>query len=90
MTSVALTYFELATAAQAALERGLERVQVVVPRPISGSRRVRVLGGRKGQGIVWGEPCCEDSDGYAVVWVDAIDILAWLAAYAGVKVEVEK
>ena len=31
-----------------------------------------------------GEPI---ADGHTVVWVDAVDLLAWLAAYAGVKVE---
>lgn len=78
----------LAKAASDALAADLERVQLVIPRRAGGSRRVKVLGGQKGVGIVWGELCCENADGHAVVWVDAVDLLAWLAAYAGVRVEV--
>lgn len=77
----------LAGAASCALARGLERVQLVVPRPCTGRRRMRVLGGSKGRRTLWGEVCCENCYGHTVVYVDAVDLLAWLAAYAGVKVK---
>lgn len=77
----------LAKAASGALARGLERVQLVVPSRVTGGRRKRVLGGFRGQKILWGEVCCENADGHTVVWVDAVDLLAWLAVYAGVRVE---
>lgn len=73
----------LAKAASEAIARGLERVQLVVPRPCTGRRRMRVLGGKGGLKTLWGEPCCENADGHTVVWVSAVDLLAWLAAYAG-------
>lgn len=79
---------ELAQAASAALARGLERVQLVVAKPCTGRLRMRVLGGTKGVKTLWGEVCCENADGHTVVWVDAITLLAWLAAYAGVRVEI--
>jgi len=79
---------ELARAAAASLAQGLDCVQLVVARPCTGRRRMRVLGGTKGVKVLWGEVCCENSDGHTVVWVDAVDLLAWLAAYAGVRVEV--
>jgi hypothetical protein len=47
---------------------------------------MRVAGGTKGVKTLWGEACCENADGHTVVWVDAVDLLAWLAAYAGVRV----
>lgn len=78
---------ELALYAANRLACGLERAQLVVPRPCTGRRRMRVLGGTKGVKTLWGEPCCENADGHTVVWVDAVDLLAWLAAYAGVRVE---
>jgi hypothetical protein len=71
-----------ARSAEASLALGLDRVQLVVPRPCTGRRRMRVLGGTRGVKTLWGEPCCENADGHTVVWVDAIDLLAWLAAYA--------
>lgn len=77
---------ELARAAADRLARGLERVQLVVPRPCGCRRRMRVAGGTKGVKTLWGEACCENADGHTVVWVDAVDLLAWLAAYAGVRV----
>jgi hypothetical protein len=78
----------LAQAASAAIARGLERVQLVVAKPCTGRRRMRALGGYNGVKILWGEVCCENADGHTVVWVDAISLLAWLAVYAGVRVEV--
>lgn len=80
----------LAGAASYTLSQGLERVQLVVPRPCTGRRRMRVLGGTRGVKTLWGEPCCENSDGHTVVWVDAVDLLAWLAAYEGVRVETKR
>lgn len=79
---------ELARAAADRLARGLERVQLVVPRPCTGRRRMRALGGRDGRKTLWGEVCGENADGHTVVWVCAVDLLAWLAAYEGVRVEV--
>lgn len=82
------TLFEIfAQSAEASLALGLERVQLVVPRPCTGRRRMRVLGGKGGIKALMGEVCSENSDGHTVVWVDALDLLAWLAAYAGVRVE---
>lgn len=78
---------ELAQATSDALARGLDRVQLVVAKPCTGRRRMRVFGGSKGVKPLLGEVCCENADGHAVVWVDAVDLLAWLAAYAGVRVE---
>jgi hypothetical protein len=51
---------------------------------------MRVLGGSQGRKTLWGEPCCENSAGHTVVWVDAVELLAWLAAYAGVRVETRR
>lgn len=82
------TASELAQAASDALARGLERVQLVVAKPCTGRRRMRVLGGQKGVKTLWGEVCCENAEGHTVVWVDAVDLLAWLAVYAGVRVEI--
>jgi hypothetical protein len=78
---------ELAKAAADRLSRGLERVQLVVPRPCTGARRMRVLGETDGRKALMGEVCGENADGHTVVWVDAVDLLAWLAAYEGVRVE---
>lgn len=78
---------ELAWLAEGVLGRGLTKLQLVVPRPCTGRRRMRVLGGTKGVKALMGEVACENADGHTVVWVDAVDLLAWLAAYAGVKVE---
>jgi len=83
----ALTAAVLAGQAEASLARGLKFVQLVVPRPCTGRLRMRVLGGAKGIKTLWGEVCCENADGHTVVYVDAVDLLAWLAAYAGVRVE---
>jgi hypothetical protein len=78
---------ELAKAAADRLARGLYLVQIVVPRPCTGRRRMRVLGGTGGRKTLWGEVCCENSDRHTVVYVDAVELLAWLAAYEGVRVE---
>jgi hypothetical protein len=83
-----LSPLDLAQKAADAASKGL-RTQLVIPRRAGGSSRVKVLGGSKGVKVLWGELCCENADGKAVVWVDSIDLLAWLAAYAGVKVEVK-
>jgi hypothetical protein len=80
----------LAQAAADRLSRGLERVQLVVPRPCTGARRMRVLGGTDGRKALMGEVCGENADGHTVVWVDAVDLLAWLAAYEGVRVETSR
>lgn len=82
-----MTPLELAEKCAEAIGKNLKHVQLVIPRRAGRSARVKVLGGTKGVGIVWGELCCENADGRAVVWVDAVDLLAWLAAYAGVRVE---
>lgn len=82
-TSVILLY-AIASDARA---RGLDRVQLVIPRRAGGSRRVKVLGGQKGVRIVWGELCCENADGRTVVWVDARELQDWLATYADARVE---
>ena len=81
-----MTPHELAQVAADNIAQGL-RTQLVIPRRAGGSRRVKVLGGKDGVKTLWGELCCENSDSKAVVWVDSISLLAWLAAYAGVKVE---
>jgi len=81
---------ELARFAANRLSQGLDRVQLVVPRSCTGRRRMRVLGGDKGVKVLWGEICCENADGHTVVWVDAVDLLAWLAAYAGIRVEAKR
>lgn len=78
---------ELARAAADRLARGLKFVQLVVSRPCNGRLKTRVLGGANGVKTLWGETGCENSDGHTVVYVDAVDLLAWLAAYAGVRVE---
>jgi hypothetical protein len=51
---------------------------------------MRVLGGKGGIKALMGEVCSENADGHTVVWVDALDLLAWLAAYAGVRVETKR
>lgn len=81
-----MTPHELAEKCAEAIGKNLKHVQIVIPRRAGGSTRVKVLGGTKGVGIVWGELCCENADGRAVVWVDARKLLDWLAAYAGVRV----
>lgn len=81
-----MTPHELAQLAADNVSKGL-RTQLVIPRRAGGSRRVRVLGGKDGVKTLWGELCCENADNHAVVWVDSISLIAWLAAYAGVKVE---
>lgn len=82
-----MTPLELAEKCADAIGKNIKHVQLVIPRRAGGSARVRVFGGQKGVGIVWGELCCENADGRAVVWVDATTLLAWLTVYAGVRVE---
>jgi hypothetical protein len=79
--------YELARAASDVLALGLRQVAIVVPRSVNGRQRMRVLGGRDGVKTLWGEPTTENPDGHAVVYVDAVDLLAWLGAYAGIRVE---
>jgi hypothetical protein len=80
------TPFELAKKCKDTIDRGLEHVQLVLP------RKTR----RRGYGLrvvvfskprLYGELCCENADGHAVVFVKALDLLAWLAATGAIKVE---
>lgn len=79
---------ELAEKCAEAIGKDLQRVQLVIPRRAGRSARVKVFGGQKGVGIVWGELCCENADGRTVVWVDARELQDWLATYADARVEV--
>jgi hypothetical protein len=72
-----MTPAELAAMAVKNLNAGLSRVQLVIPRRAGGGRRVRVFGGRPS---LFGELCCENAEGKAVVWVDALSLLAWMTA----------
>lgn len=76
---------ELAEQAAAAIGKGLKNVQLVLPRHANGSRRMVVF--KKPR--LYGEVCCENADGRTVVWVDALSLLAWLAATGLVKVETQ-
>lgn len=73
----------MAQACADALAKDLKNVQLVLPRKCTGQRHMRVFG-RVGP---LGEVCCENSDGHTVVWVDAVDLLAFLAANGLVKVK---
>ncbi len=67
---------ELMTAAADALNRGLESFAVVLNRRCSGRRRMVVFPKPR----LYGEVACENADGRTVVYVNALDVLAWLAA----------
>jgi hypothetical protein len=75
--------FELAKAAGDALNRGLQNVQLVLPRKGTGRRYMR-LAGRHGPLC---EVACENADGHTVVWAPAMDVLAWLAAQGLIEVK---
>jgi hypothetical protein len=77
-----MTPSELAQAAADALAKGLQNVQLVLPRSASGRRRMVVF--KKPR--IYGEVCCENADGRTVVWVDALDLLAYLAAAGLIEV----
>lgn len=74
-----MTPNELAAQCGEAINKGLENVQLVLPRRGTGRHRMRVFGG-KGQKSIFGEVACENADGNTVVWVNAIELLAYLAA----------
>jgi hypothetical protein len=69
----------MASKAAETISQGLEFMAVVLPRRIGNSRRMVVLSA-PGMKRVYGEPACENSDGRTVVYVSAMDVLAWLAA----------
>lgn len=52
--------------------QGLERFYLVLPRPCSGRRRMRVLPG------LFGEVCCENADRRTVVLVRCDEARRWL------------
>lgn len=83
-----MTPHELAEKCAETIGKNLKHVQLVIPAPSRARICLRVLGGTKGVKRLMGEVCCENASGHTVVWVDAITLLAWLAAYAGVRVEV--
>lgn len=76
---------ELALMCKKAIEAGRENVQLVLPRRAGGGRRVVVF--KKPR--LYGELCCENSKNEAVVLVNAIDLLAWLAATGLVAVDAQ-
>jgi hypothetical protein len=80
-----MTPGEMAQACAEAVEKGL-KVQLVLPRKATGRRYMRLFG-RRGP---LGEVACENGDGHTVVWVDPLDLLAWLAAQGLVNVAAAK
>jgi len=74
----------LARAASEALAKGLDNVMLVLPRRATGGRRMVVFARPR----LYGEVACETPDGRTTVWVDAADLLAWLASQGLVRVEV--
>lgn len=72
---------ELAAAAQKAIEAGLKHVMLTLPRECGGRRRMVVFPKPR----LYGEVASE-TNGHTNVWVDAIDLLAWLAAMGLVEV----
>jgi hypothetical protein len=73
---------ELAQSAADAIGKGLRNVMLVLPLRATGGRRMVVF--KKPR--LYGEVACENADGRTCVWVDAMDLLAWLAAAGLVKV----
>jgi hypothetical protein len=73
---------EMAQACAEAIGKGL-KLQLVLPRKATGRLRMRLFG-RTGP---LAEVACENADGRTVVWVDPLDLLAYLAANGLVKVE---
>lgn len=74
---------ELAEAAARAIEAGQEHVLVTVPRTCRGSRRMVVFK----QPRLTGEVACVSPSGHTALWVDAMSLLAWLAAAGLIRVE---
>lgn len=72
---------ELAAAAKAAIEAGREHVMLTIPRECNGRRRMVVFPKPR----LYGEVASENK-GSTNVWVNAIDLLAWLAAMGLVEV----
>ncbi len=78
-----MTPAELAQKCGDAIGKGLENVQLVLPRPATGRRNMVVFSKPR----LMGEVCCENADGRTVVWVKALDLLAWLASQGLVTVK---
>lgn len=78
-----MTPIELAAACGEALERGVDRVSLVVPckRPPRG-RTIRLV--RTDRKCPRGE-LANWQDGSAVAWFDAVEVLAWLIASGEVQ-----
>lgn len=72
-----MTTEELVSKCKSAMEQGLNHVQLVLPRATTGGRRMVVF--KKPR--LYGEVCRENRDGHAVVFVNIIELLAWLAEY---------
>jgi hypothetical protein len=74
---------ELAKKCKSTIDNGLEYVMLVLPRRAGNRARMVVFSKPR----LYGERCCENADGHAVVSVKALDLLAWLAATGMIKVE---
>ena len=59
------------------------KIAIVLPRPCTGSLRMRLDGSRSPLGDV----ACENADGHAVCYFDPADVLAWLCARGHVQIE---
>jgi hypothetical protein len=81
-----VTPAELGKAASDAGAKGHQHVQLVLDRKAGAGRRMVVFAKPR----LMGEVCCESMDdngkAYTVVRVDAVDLLAWLAAAGLVEV----
>lgn len=84
-----MTPSELAVTAGDAIRRGVKSFPIVLSRRASRgrsfTRRVVVFNRPR----LYGEVATETSDGRAVVYVEAIQILAWLAAAGLIQVDAE-